>query len=196
MNASEDGDCFENDLSESSRTSIPTTPFENNLTLGRSLCDYLVTDTGPTTASLGPYHYPLDREIPSRPDLVQSATSYYPPFDHFLGSTFNHATVVESALRRDVNGCKPYIPVFPTHTMSPAPSQRADLNNSHTFDGMRSGEASLQGSHQQPRDVARNVSSSLPQMTLTIDNLDPRTMTSILEVLTKAKSKVTMSMNS
>ncbi|KZF26943.1 hypothetical protein L228DRAFT_243496 [Xylona heveae TC161] len=43
--------------------------------------------------------------------------------------------------------------------------------------------------------VASNASSSMPQIIFTIDSCDLQTMTSVLEVLTRAKSKVTISIN-
>lgn len=192
---SKDGDSLKDGYNESSRTSISTFPFGNDLTIERSPSDSLVSDTRLLTASSGPRHYHPDSESPSHPDLVQPAAPYYPPFDNLLGLTFNRTADVDSALPVDVNDSKPYKPELPIHTTSSDPSQRANLNDSPSFDGVRSGEASHQGSNQQPWNAAGNVSSRVPQMTLTIDNPDTRTMSSVLEVLSKIQNKVTISMN-
>jgi hypothetical protein len=195
IDGSDDNDYLENDYNESSHTSASTSPFQNNRTLECSLTGSLVTVTTPTSANSGDYYFPLDWELPSHLEPVQTANLYYPPFENFLELTFSHATDVESAICRDVNDCEPYIREFSTLSMSSPPSQQANLNTSQTSGGMRSREALNQESNQLPQIVTSNVLSSMPQMTLTIDNPDPRTVASILEVLTKAKSKVTISMN-
>jgi hypothetical protein len=196
IDGSDDNGYLENDYNESSHTSTSTSPFQNSRTLECSLSGSLVTDTTPTSANLGHYYFPLDWELPSHLELVQTANLYYPPFENFLESTFSHATDVEFGLCRNFNDCEPYIPEFPTLSMSSPPSQQANLNTSQNSGRMISREALNQESNQLPQSVTNNALSRMPQMTLTIDNPDPRTVTSILEVLTKAKSKVTISMNS
>lgn len=82
---SKDNDYLEDGYNGSSRTSISTFPFGNDLTIERSPSDSLVSDTRLLTASSGPRHYHPDSESPSHPDLVQPAAPYYPPFDNLLG---------------------------------------------------------------------------------------------------------------
>ncbi|KAJ4168744.1 hypothetical protein NW754_010672 [Fusarium falciforme] len=185
MDASEDGDDVEDDQSPDSYPSISTYPFDDILggtPSGPSATDMMTID------SSDPYQYLLDWTVPSHADLVQSATSYYPALDGFLGSTYDHNANIDPSLGRDANGDN-FIPGFPTQT----PSQFESIDVSRISDGIRSGEPSRQGASRERR-AASNVA-SCPQMTLTIDNPDPQTMTGILEVLAKANSKVTISMN-
>ncbi|KAJ4193155.1 hypothetical protein NW767_010444 [Fusarium falciforme] len=185
MDASEDGDDVEDDQSPDSYPSISTYPFDDILggtPSGPSATDMMTID------SSDPYQYLLDWTVPSHADLVQSATSYYPALDGFLGSTYDHNANIDPSLGRDANGDN-FIPGFPTQT----PSQFESIDVSRISDSIGSGEPARQEASRERR-AASNVASG-PQMTLTIDNPDPQTMTGILEVLAKANSKVTISMN-
>lgn len=185
MDASEDGDDAEENQSPNSYTSISTSSFDD--ILGVSPSGPSAADTM-TTVSSDPYQYLLDWTVPSHADLVQAATSYYPALDGFLGSTYDRNTNTDPSLGRDANGGN-FIPGFPTQT----PSQFESIDVSQISDGVTPGESSRQGANREHR-AASNVSSG-PQMTVTIDNPDPQTMTGILEVLAKANSKATISMN-
>ncbi|KAM0430151.1 hypothetical protein ACHAPT_006159 [Fusarium lateritium] len=191
MDASEDGDHVENDISPESCTSIPISPFDG--ILGCDSSGSVAADAT-NAASPDPYQYLLDWTIPT--DLVQSANSYYPSLGNFLGSTFNHTTDVSASLGGDANNCNPFMPEFSTQTMRLEPLQFENINISQMSDTSQPGESSRQVANQQrPRTPVSSVSNA-PQMTLTIDNPDPQTMTGILEVLAKANSKVTVSMSS
>lgn len=183
-------DYLEGDYNESSHTSISTFAFQDNLIIECNSSGSLVTDTTSTSANSDLYHFP-----PSHLDVVQTAIPYYTPFENFHESTFSYTTNAESGLWKGINDCIPYVPESPKLTIPSPLSQRTNFSPSQTCDSMIPEEALHQESDQLPQSVASHVSSNSPQMTLTIDNPDLQTMTSILEVLSKAKSKVTMTMN-
>ncbi|UPK92661.1 hypothetical protein LCI18_003596 [Fusarium solani-melongenae] len=180
IDASEDGDDTEDNQSPDSYTSISTCSFDD--ILGGSPSGPSAADTMNTVSS-DPYQYLLDWTVPSHADLVQAATSYYPALDGFLGSTYDRNANIDPSLGRSTNGGN-FIPGFPTQT----PSQFESIDVSQISDGVTLGESVPQGVNREHR-AASNVSSG-PQMTVTIDNPDPQTMTGILEVLAKANNNL------
>lgn len=187
----DDADYSEGDQDNGPHAPDSACPLHHDLSLALSPFSSLETETT-ASASSGHCHLPLDWELPP-PDLVQPAGSRYAPLETFLESGFSHAGSAEPASWRDPNHCEPYMPHLPSPTTSLPTSQQANLSTSHTPDDKRADNSSHQESTQLPQSAAGHTSSSAPQMIVTIDNPDPQTMTSILEVLTKAKSKVAIS---
>lgn len=195
IDRNDDGDYPESDQNKSSHAPASASPFHHDLTLSSRPFSSLVTDTT-TSSSLGHCHLPLEWEFPMPLDLVQPTDPRYTSLETFLESTFSHTSGAESAPWKDVNDCEPFIPHSPTLTTSLPQSQREKISTSQTPDGGRPGKSAHQESTQLPQSAASNASSSEPQIIMTIHNPDPQTMTSILEVLTNAKSKVAISINS
>ncbi|KAG9235336.1 hypothetical protein BJ875DRAFT_440459 [Amylocarpus encephaloides] len=193
---SDEGEYLGSDYNESPFTSTSASSFQNSHTFERSPSVSLTASTIPTSARSGIDHFPQDWELPSRLDPVETASTYYTPIESSFELKFSHKTDIQSTLWKNISDCEPCIPELSAFTMSSPPSQQTNCNTSQTSDGMRFGEASHQESNKLPQSVASDVSSNVPQMVLTVDNPDPQTMTSILEVLTKAKSKATITINS
>lgn len=189
----DDGDYSEGDQNRGPHAPASASPLHHDLSLVSSPFSSMGTDTA-VSASSAHCHLPLDWGLPSPPDLVQPTDPRYASLETFLESGFSHASGAESVSWKDLNHCEHRMPHLPTPTTSLPSSQHANLSTSHTPDDWRPGKSSHQESTQLPQSATSPASSSsAPQMIVTIDNPDPQTMTSILEVLTKAKSKVAIS---
>lgn len=188
----DDIDYSESDQNKGPHASASTTPLHHDLALVSSQFSSLATDTAASSSS-GQCHLPLDWELPLPSDLVQPTDPRYTSLETFLESTCNHANGSKSSSWSDVNHCVPYMSHLPTSLPLP---QQENLSTSQTPDGRRPGNTFHHESTQLPQSAESHASSGASQMIVTIDNPDPQTMTSILQVLAKAKSKVAISINS
>lgn len=174
----------------------------------------------PSNQDSSRYDFSMDWQLQSLPvDLVQTdkinPNHTSPPFDDFLRPVFDqHHNIAkaESALwhnpvnidQQHYHGVK-----LPTRVMSPwnpPGSETAQTTPSFISSTTPASEENevpdfaketcrKESKESLPQKMASTNDGRAPQMTVTIENPDVQTMASLLEVLTKTKGKVTMSMN-